>query len=137
MKKLFVITALILFSGITNGQSFEKGNLIGLHIFTLNLDPDVTYNQYKNFFVQEYIPELDKNFPDVQHYFTEGNSRDNTNQIGLIIVFDSQEVKNKYYNEDGSTTEFMNDILEKVKPVRSELDRLGKATAEYTEWVIQ
>jgi hypothetical protein len=137
MKKMSIIAVFLLFSGITYGQKLEKGNLVGLHIFTLNLDPDVTYNQFKNFFVQKYIPELDKNYPDVKHYFAEGSSKRNENQIGLIIVFESQEVKNKYYNEDGSTTELMNSIQEKIKPVRAELDRLGKVTAEYTEWTIQ
>ena len=137
MKKLLTITALILFSGITNGQSFEEGNLIGLHVFSLNLDPDVTFNQYKNFFIQEYIPELDKNFPDVKHYFTEGNRAENKNHIGLLVVFESQEIKNKYYNEDGSRTELMIAVQEKIQPTRTELDRLGTVTAEYTEWMIQ
>ena len=137
MKKMSFIAVFLLFSGITYAQNLEKGNLVGLHIFTLNLDPDVTYNQYKNFFVLKYIPELDKNYPDIKHYFTEGSSRRNKNQIGLIVVFESQDVKNKYYNEDGSTTELMNNIQEKIKPVRAELDRLGKVTAEYTEWTIQ
>jgi len=137
MKKIIVITALILFSGITYGQALEKGNLIGLHVFSLNLDPDVTFNQYKNFFIQEYIPELNKNFSDVKHYFTEGNRVENNNDIGLLVVFGSQEVKKKYYNEDGSRTELMIAIQEKIRHTRAELDRLGTVTAEYTEWMIQ
>ncbi len=137
MKKLLVITALILFSSITFSQTIEKGNLIGLHIFSLNLDPDVTFNQYKNFFIQNYIPELDKNYPDVNHYFTIGSREENENNIGLIVVFGSQEIKNKYYNEDGSRTELTISIQERIKPVREKLDRLGLVTAKYTEWVIQ
>ena len=137
MKKLFVITALILFSGITFSQSLEKGNLIGLHIFSLNLDPDITYNQYKNFFIQKYIPELDKNFPDVKHYFTKGSREDNENSIGLIVFFESQEIKNKYYNEDGNRTELMISTQERMKSTREKLDSLGTVTTKYTEWIIQ
>ena len=132
-----MIVAMILFSGIASGQSLEKDNLIGIHVFTLDLDPDVTFNQYKNFFIQNYIPELNKNFPDVKHYFTMGNREKNKNEMGLVVVFGSQEIKDKYYHADGSTTELMNTLLERIQPIRSELDSLGTVTAEYMEWVIQ
>jgi len=124
-------------SGIIFCQSFEKGNLIGIHVFSLYLNPDVTFNEYKNFFVQSYIPELNKNFPDVNHYFAMGNREENRNDIGLVVLFGSQEIKNKYYHADGSTTELMNTLLEKIQPIRSKLDSLGTVTAEYTEWIIQ
>ena len=137
MKKLFVIIALILFSRIIFSQSIEKGNVIGLHIFSLNLDPDVTFNQYKNFFIQNYIPELNKNYPDVNHYFTMGNREENENNIGLLVVFGSQEIKNKYYHEDGSRTELTISIQERLKPIREQLDNLGTVSAKYTEWAIQ
>lgn len=137
MKKLFVIFALILNSGIIFCQSFEKGNLIGVHVFSLNLNPDFTFKAYKNFFVESYIPELNKNFPDVKHYFAVGNREENKNDIGLVVVFGSQEIKNKYYHADGSTTELMNTLLERIQPVRSKLDSLGTVTAKYTEWIIQ
>jgi hypothetical protein len=137
MKKIFVIITTILFSGMAFGQSLEKDNLIGIHVFSLDLDPDVTFNQYKNFFIQNYIPELNKNFPDVKHYFAMGNREENKNEIGLVVVFGSQEIKDKYYHADGSTTELMNTLQERIQPIRSELDSLGTVTAEYIEWVIQ
>ncbi len=137
MKKIFVIIITILFSGIAFGQSLEKDNLIGIHVFSLDLDPDVTFNQYKNFFIQNYIPELNKNFPDVKHYFAMGNREENKNEIGLVVVFGSQEIKNKYYHADGSTTELMKSLQERIQPIRSELDSMGTVNAEYMEWVIQ
>lgn len=136
MKKTFIIIPLLLFSGITFSQSLEKGNVIGLHIFSLELEPDITYNQYKDFFIEKYIPELDKNFPDVKHYFSKGNREDNENNIGLIVIFESQEIKNKYYNEDGSRTELMISIQERIQPIREKLDSLGTVNTKYTEWVI-
>jgi len=137
MKKILLVTALTLFSGITFSQTFEKGNLMGLHIFSLNLDPDVTFNQYKDFFIRNYIPELNRNFPDVNHYFTIGNREENKNSIGMIVVFGSQEIKNKYYNEDGSRTDLTIAIQEKIKSTREQLDSLGKVSATYTEWLVQ
>ena len=57
--------------------------------------------------------------------------------IGLIVIFGSQEVKRKYYNDDGSSTEIMKAIQEKMKSTRAKLDRLGTVTAQYSEWLIQ
>ena len=128
---------MILVVATTFGQSLQKSNLIGLHTFSLNLDPDVTLNQYKDFFIQKYIPELDKHYHDVKHYFVQGTRGENKNYIGLIVVFESQEIKNKYYNADGSRTELTKTIQGKVQPIRDELDKLGTVTAEYTEWMIQ
>lgn len=137
MKKNILLIFMILVTMATFGQSLQKNNIIGLHTFSLNLDPDITFNQYKDFFIQKYIPELDKNYPDVKHYFVIGNRGENRNYIGLIVVFESQEIKNKYYNEDGSRTELTKTLQERVQPIRDELDKLGTVTAEYTEWMIQ
>lgn len=137
MKRFYVLFALCLISGVSYSQSLEKGNLFGLHIFTLDLKPGVEFDQYKNFFQTEYIPALNKNFPDVDHYLARGNREENEDKIGLVVVFGSQQIKDKYYHADGSTTELMNSLLKKVQPVRSKLDSLGTVTAEYMEWVIQ
>lgn len=137
MKKIIVFLFMIVVTVATFGQSLQTNNIIGLHAFSLNLDPDVTFNQYKDFFTRKYIPELDKHYPDVKHYFVEGNRGENRNLIGLIVVFGSQEVKNKYYNEDGSRTELTKTLQERIQPIRDELDKLGTVTAEYTEWMVQ
>ncbi len=136
MKKLFLAILLTMSTGIVLGQSLQKGNVIGIHNFSLNLDPDVTLNRYKDFFIKNYIPELDKHYPDVKHYFSHNTMSDNKDNIGLIVVFGSPAIKDKYYNEDGSRTELTIAIQEKMKSTREELDKLGSVTAEYTEWII-
>jgi len=137
MKKAILFIFLILVTVTAFGQSLQKRNIVGLHTFSLDLDPDVTFNQYKDFFIQKYIPELDKHYPDVRHYFVTGNRGENGNDIGLMVVFESQEIKKKYYNEDGSRTDLTVTLQERVQPVRDELDKLGTVTAQYTEWMIQ
>lgn len=137
MKLVYFLFFLVLISGTSFGQTWEKGNLIGIHTFSLDLNPGVNFDQYKDCFLTKYIPALNKNFPDIQHYLAMGNREENKDKIGLIVVFASQEIKNKYYRADGSTTALMNVLLEKVKPIRTELDRLGTVTTEYMEWKIQ
>ena len=57
MKKL-VFTLLLLtplFLTPTFGQGLSKGNLLGIHTMKINLDPDVTMNQYKDFLLSTLV----------------------------------------------------------------------------------
>ena len=137
MKKLIVVTALILFTGITFGQTLQKGNLVGMHILTINLDPDVTMNQFLDFFSSKVIPEIEESFPGWKAYLVKGIRGENANSFGLIYVIESEEDRNKYYNEDGSQNELGNSIVEKVQPIMTELNQLGTYTTEYTDWLVQ
>ena len=49
MKKIIVVAALILFTGITFGQKLKKGNVIGTHVVTIELNPGVTMDQFLDF----------------------------------------------------------------------------------------
>jgi len=62
MKKLILLATFILMAGTIFGQTLQKGNVLGLHVITVNLDPDVTYNQWKNAALTVYIPALIRNF---------------------------------------------------------------------------
>ena len=137
MKKLIVVTALILFTGVTFSQTLQKGNLVGMHILTINLDPDVTMNQFLDFFSSKVIPEIEESFPGWKAYLVKGIRGENANSFGLIYVIESEEDRNKYYNEDGSQNELGNSIVEKVQPIMTELNQLGTWTTEYTDWLVQ
>ena len=56
MRKLLVITALLLFAGIAFGQTLQKGNLIGVHVITFDLKPGVTVDQVIDFFDEKNKP---------------------------------------------------------------------------------
>jgi len=64
MKNLSLISVLIITAGsAVFGQGLQKGNLVGLHVATINLNPDVTMNQYKDFFIKTAAPEYEKSYP--------------------------------------------------------------------------
>ena len=60
MKKIIIAIALILLTGITFGQSLKKANLVGMHVMDINLDPDVTMNEFLDFMQTKYLPEVEK-----------------------------------------------------------------------------
>ena len=137
MKKLVIIGILVLLSGITFGQTLQKGNLIGMHVMTINLDPDVTMNQFLDFISSKIIPHYEKTMPGWKGYLVKGMRGKHENSIGMIWVIESEQDRNKYYNEDGSPNELGISMREKRQPIFDELNKLGTWTSEYTDWLVQ
>jgi hypothetical protein len=137
MKKLILIAAVILMTGITYGQTFNKGNCIIVHVLTVTPAPNVTLVQYFDFFKNKYIPEMEKNMAGVKGYVVKGVKGDCVNCYGVIRIYKSKADQDKYFNEDGSTTEIMNAINEKMKPILDEMGKLGTVTTKNTTWEIQ
>jgi hypothetical protein len=137
MKKLVIIGILVLLSGITFGQTLQKGNLIGMHVMTINLDPDVTMNQFLDFYSSKVIPQIETNFPGWKAYLVKGIRGENENKFGVIFVVDSEGDRNRLFNEDGSNNELGKTIMQKIQPIMDESNQLGAWTSEYTDWLVQ
>jgi len=131
MKKLILTAAaLILFAGATFGQTLQKGNLIGFHVTTVDLKPDVTMEQYQEFYISKVIPEIEKHYPGWKGYAVKGIRGENENSIGVIYVIESEKYRDKYFNEDGS--------LNELGPIWEELNKLGiYSEKHYTDWIVQ
>jgi len=135
MKKLIVSTVFILFSGFTFSQTLEKGNLIGMHVMTINLDQDVTMNQFLDFFSSKLIPEINK-WEGWKAYLAKGIRGENENSFGIIYVIESEDARNKYYNEDGSMNELGISFQKEIQPIFDELNKLGTWNTKYTDWMV-
>ena len=139
MKKVILIsTILFLVSGTTFGQTLEKGNLLGIHVISLNLDPDLTYNQWKDFYFQNYIPVWDNTFQgDIKLFMGEidrGDDKSGTNII-LIYFFKSKDIRDKYFTQDGSVTEiYTTKMSEFNEAIAGDINKLGKSSAEYVSY---
>jgi hypothetical protein len=68
MKKLFLFAALTLLTGITIGQSIQKGTLIGTHVMTVTLQPGVTLEKFMDFYKTNIIPEMEKYYSNMKAY---------------------------------------------------------------------
>ena len=136
MKKLYFTAAIILVAGTIYGQTLHKGNLVGVHVITIELNPGVTMGQFQQFHINKLIPEYEKNYPGWQLYLAKGIRGEHQNTYGWIIVVETEEIRNKYYNDDGSITEFGMAAAEKMKPVLEEAEKFGKLKRTYTDWII-
>ena len=139
MKKLIIAAAFILLTGIVFGQPLQKGNLVGVHIVDLVLQPDVTYNQWKDFMINKYIPKLEEaSEGDWAIYLLEGIRGENKNEIGLIYIVKSEAARDKYYNDDETLTELGKEFYEKLNPILEEANKFQKSfSTKYTDWIVQ
>lgn len=136
MKKLTLTAAILLIAVITYGQAFKEGNLVAVHAITIDLHPGVWMADFQKFHVNTLIPAYKTNYPGWQLYLAKGIRGVNQNKYGWIIVVESEEIRNKYYNDDGSVTEFGQAAADKMKPILEEAEKFGKIQRTYTDWII-
>lgn len=119
-------------------SAFQKGNVLGLHVADIKLQPGVTMEQFTQHYKESVIPEFEKTYPDVKLYLIKGIRGEKKNSIGLIYFFESDEVRNKYFNPDETPTETGKVLNAKLKPTYDALTKLRvSATTKYTDWEVE
>ena len=136
MKKIMLITALICLAVITHGQTLQKGNYVGIHVLTINLNQNVTMDQYLDVYKNKLIPAYEKNFQS-KCFLTKGFRGECENCYGVIIVWKSEADWNKFWKKEGGLTDLGQAAMDKLQPLIDELEKLGTITSKYTDWVIQ
>jgi hypothetical protein len=122
----------ILIAGITSGQTLPKGTCFGLHVMTINLDPNVTLNQFLEVFKNKVVPSIEKNFQ-ANCYFIKGIRGESENCFGMMMVYKSVADRDKFFKEDGSYNETEQAAYDKMKPVIDELAKLGVFTRKVSD----
>ena len=137
MKKLVLLTALILMTGLAFGQGLQKGNLAGVKIVNLTPNPDVTMNQFVDFIKNKYIPAYEKAHPGIKCYLTKSIRGDNENSYGWIFYIESAEVMLKYWPEPDVESVLKQEAGKKLEPINVERRKFGTWTFQNTDdWVI-
>jgi hypothetical protein len=137
MKKLLVVTALILFAGVLFSQTLQKGGSIGLHVMTINLAPDVTMDQYLDFLINKYVPEMEKHYKGLKINILKGDRGADENKIAMMTYFESEKARDRFWPEEGKQSDEAKAAGEKISPLTDELNKMGTMSDEYSGWVIQ
>ena len=136
MKKSLVITALLLFAGVAFGQTIEKGNLIGLHVVSVELKPGATMDQFIDFVNEKTKPEWEKLHEGGKMFAIKGIRGESANEFGIIFQFKDEASRNKSYNTDGTLNEWGTKLQEKMAPVNAEMEKIGSVSSKYTDWLV-
>ena len=134
MKKLLMIAALCLFTGIAFGQALKKGNVIGTHAINVTLKADVTMNQFLDFLESKWKPEIDNNLTGVTMFILKGDRGENENGFGFLYLVESMEVRDTHWPEEGKAGDEMSAMAAKLSNMIEEF--VVSMTTEYTDWVI-
>ena len=137
MKKLTIATILLLALSVAPvmSQTLSKGNLMGIHTLTVNLDPDVTMNQYKQYIKTKMIPAWEKHF-EMKVYLLQSQRGADANSLGVAFIYASEEIRDKYWGEDGSPTALWQEKSELVQEITDGANKLGTWTSTYNDWLV-
>jgi hypothetical protein len=128
----------LLIAGITFGQNLQKGALLGLHTSTIVLNPDVTMNQYLSFLQDKYIPEFEKDLPGLKIYILKGKRGECTDCISMLMFFQTEALRDKYFKPEGEVNETGKAALDKLKRLFEEDSKMARSSKDvYTDWIIQ
>jgi len=140
-KFLFAIATVLLASIVSYAQGLRQGNLIGVHLVTVTLNPNVTMDEFRNFYVRDVLPEYEKSWPGLKGYLLKSFWGDARNQFAIIWLFDTEADRNRNFNADGTANDLEKAAYEKVKPIEEKLKKMyGTYTVKYThedDWVVQ
>ena len=136
MKKLIVLLALILTAGIVCGQTVQKGNVIGAYALKVQLDPDVTMNQFTDKFINYYIPIIEKNFEGVTVFLMKGYTGTHAGGYGLYIHCKDLKVYDKYWDKEGQLTEDGKKAWDACGDAHENINKMGKLSWDFTDWVL-
>jgi hypothetical protein len=126
MKKLLVVTALILFAGVAFGQTLKKGAILGIHETTITLKPDVTMDQLLDFLTNKWYPEINKltEGEGVEFFLLRCDRGEKTGNLAWGIYCESEKVRNTYWPGDGSGSGKGGQLWQKMGPLNEELSKL-------------
>jgi len=115
----------------------QSGNLLGLHTISYELATGVTLDEYLDLLKDEYAPAWEEHFPGTKGFILRGRTGECAGCIGFLFFIESFEVRDKYWNDDGSFTEVGEAANEKMQPVIEKRDKLAEHSTSYTDWLIQ
>ena len=138
MKPILLVVILLVAQSALS-QTLHKETLFGVHPITVKLKPNVTMEQFKTFFVNEVLPEYEKQWVGLKGYLIKSVRGDHKDRYAIVWVFDTEKARDRYFNTDGTPNDLEKVAFEKVKPVEDKLAATyGTYTIEYKDdWVVQ
>src|SRR5258708_1223934 len=131
LKTLIILASTPSVSNPSYGQALQTKSLFGVHLITVKLEPNVTLDEFKTFFVSEVIPEYEKQWTGLRGYLVKSARGEYKDRFAIVWLFKTEAVRDKYFNADGTANELEKAALEKVKQIEERLKKYGTYTVNY------
>ena len=117
-------------------QSFNKGNLIGIHTLKIDLKKGATIDQFEDYFINKLIPSYEKQYRGATLSLIKGIRGQNEGSLGMVWIFESNDARNLYFDSNGNPTELNQEVRGKLSSVDEGLNEIGTWTSNYTDWSV-
>lgn len=118
-------------------SALPKGNLIGLHKLKVNLNKGFTLENFEEYFTQVLVPAYNQAYMGAKVHLLKSSKGTDSNSLGMLWIFESEELLSKLWNADGTSTELNAAIGASLDEVNAGLASIGSWTSDYTDWLIQ
>jgi len=132
MKKLIIAAAFILLAGVAYGQTLKKGSIMALRTDAPTLNAGVTMEQYADFMINKFAPEMEKLFPGIKVFILKADRGEHKDGYAMLIWVESAEARDKIFGAEGD-----DETQSKMLPLMEELGKFTTISENYTDWVIQ
>jgi hypothetical protein len=134
INRSFTIAVLILLATAVSAQSLKKGTVVECNEISVSLQPGKTMEQYLDLLVNQLVPATEQAFPGTEVFIVKGNRGNAESRVGAIWVFESAEVRSRYFDTAGNPTPEGERATAEVAPVLEQLDRIGSASRHSMVW---
>ncbi|MBT7654098.1 MAG: nuclear transport factor 2 family protein [Flavobacteriaceae bacterium] len=117
-------------------NSLNQGSLMGIHTLKINLKRGATMEQFENYFLNETIPNYEKEFKGAKVNLVKGIRGENKGDMGMIWIFESNEARDLFYDSDGAPTKLNQEVNQRLRTVDEGLSKIGTWTSRYTDWSV-
>ncbi|MFN7119897.1 MAG: hypothetical protein ACK4TA_24090 [Saprospiraceae bacterium] len=141
MKKLLFTTLVLLAASFTFGQAIQKGNMVSVHIITVELKPNVTLEQVIDYYNTKWLPDAEKYFG-WKGFIAKGirGSASVENKLAFIFQIKTEADRDKFFKmAEGGTA--LNELGQKTwaqfAPTNQGLQALATIKEEWADWLIK
>jgi hypothetical protein len=117
------------------------GAVVILNTGSTTLKPEVSLNQFRDFYINKYAPEIQKYMPEMKVYLLRGDRGEKKNQIAELWVFDSVAGRDKYWpkENDTNTSPAMKEAVTKLEAIGQEYEKYVNTGGNrvFTDWIVK
>ena len=117
-------------------NSLNQGSLMGIHTLKISLKRGATMEQFENYFLNETIPNYEKEFKGAKVNLVKGIRGENKGDMGMIWIFESNEARDLFYDSNGAPTKLNQEVNQRLRTVDEGLSKIGTWTSRYTDWSV-
>lgn len=136
MKKLIIVTALILFAGVIYAQTIKKGCVVAISKWEMTLHPDATMNQAIEV-MKKWCQTFEKAYPGTKRFLLQGERGENKHELSTLFCFESQELRDKYWPKEDEVGPYDEAAQELFAPIFEEGNKIFiNSESVSTDWLV-